>query len=150
MTDQGVRFSRAIVRPPADSFAGGLTVATLGAPDLALARVQHAQYCAGHRLQLFGFLGRGGPVIDFGHAPRVAGDFENRAFSASTELFSQADRAALGIKIIRHQLGIVRGKQRVAMIKVLSSSVRSANCGDCKNARIGSTSSAASACLRSD
>ena len=45
MTDQGVRFSRAIIRPPADSFAGGLTVASLGPPDLALARVQHAQYC---------------------------------------------------------------------------------------------------------
>ena len=44
MMDQGVRFSRAIVRPPADSFAAGLTVATLGTPDLALARVQHAEY----------------------------------------------------------------------------------------------------------
>lgn len=45
MTDQGVRFSRAIVRPPADSFATGLTVSTLGPPDLRLARVQHAAYC---------------------------------------------------------------------------------------------------------
>ena len=45
MTDQGVRFSRAIIRPPADSFADGLTVSGLGAPNLALARVQHAQYC---------------------------------------------------------------------------------------------------------
>ena len=45
MTDQSVRFSRAIGRPPADSFAAGLTGATLGPPDLGLARVQHAQYC---------------------------------------------------------------------------------------------------------
>jgi dimethylargininase len=45
MTDQGVRFSRAIIRPPADSYAAGLTTAGLGAPHLGLARVQHAQYC---------------------------------------------------------------------------------------------------------
>jgi dimethylargininase len=45
MTDQGVRFSRAVIRPPADSFADGLTAANLGTPDLALARTQHAQYC---------------------------------------------------------------------------------------------------------
>ncbi|MEO8635930.1 MAG: arginine deiminase family protein [Gemmatimonadales bacterium] len=45
MTDQGVRFSRSIIRPPADSFAEGLTASDLGAPNLERARVQHAQYC---------------------------------------------------------------------------------------------------------
>ena len=45
MTDEGVRFTWAIVQPPSDSFAAGLTTATLGAPDLVLARAQHAQYC---------------------------------------------------------------------------------------------------------
>lgn len=35
----------AIVRPPGDSFAAGLTSAGLGAPDLALARRQHQAYC---------------------------------------------------------------------------------------------------------
>ena len=38
------RFTRALVRPPGDSFTAGLTTAGLGAPDLALARVQHAAY----------------------------------------------------------------------------------------------------------
>lgn len=38
-------FARALVRPPADTFAGGLTQAGLGAPDLALARRQHEAYC---------------------------------------------------------------------------------------------------------
>jgi dimethylargininase len=37
-------FSRAIVSRPADSFAGGLTSAGLGARDLALARGQHDRY----------------------------------------------------------------------------------------------------------
>lgn len=44
--EPGLRFRRAIVRPPSDSFASGLTTAALGAPDLELARRQHAQYCA--------------------------------------------------------------------------------------------------------
>ncbi len=35
----------AIVRPPASSFAGGLTAAGLGAPDLVLALAQHEAYC---------------------------------------------------------------------------------------------------------
>ncbi len=39
-------FTRAIVCPPADSYADGLTTAALGPPDLALARTQHAAYCA--------------------------------------------------------------------------------------------------------
>jgi dimethylargininase len=42
----GVRLTSAIVRPPADSFAAGLTTAGGGAPDLARARRQHANYCA--------------------------------------------------------------------------------------------------------
>lgn len=40
-----MRLSRAIVRPPADTFALGITSATLGAPDLELAREQHEAYC---------------------------------------------------------------------------------------------------------
>ncbi|HET7065128.1 MAG TPA: dimethylargininase [Rudaea sp.] len=39
-------FSRAIVRPPAATFASGITSAALGKPDLALALEQHALYCA--------------------------------------------------------------------------------------------------------
>ncbi len=39
-------FTRAIVCPPADSYAHGLTTAGLGPPDLALARTQHTAYCA--------------------------------------------------------------------------------------------------------
>jgi len=39
-------FSRAIVRPPAATFASGLTSASLGKPDFALALQQHALYCA--------------------------------------------------------------------------------------------------------
>src|SRR5256885_14094154 len=35
----------AIVRPPAESFADGLTTAGLGAPDLATALLQHTGYC---------------------------------------------------------------------------------------------------------
>jgi len=39
------RFDRAIVRPPADTFASGLSEAGLGAPDVAVAREQHEAYC---------------------------------------------------------------------------------------------------------
>jgi len=39
-------FSRAIVRPPAATFASGLTSASFGKPDFALALQQHALYCA--------------------------------------------------------------------------------------------------------
>lgn len=35
----------AIVRPPGDTFAEGLTTADLGRPDLARARAQHEAYC---------------------------------------------------------------------------------------------------------
>jgi dimethylargininase len=38
-------FRHAIVRPPAERFADGLTTAGLGAPDLDLARAQHRAYC---------------------------------------------------------------------------------------------------------
>ena len=38
-------FTRAIVRPPASSFADGLTTAVEGPPDLRLAAVQHRAYC---------------------------------------------------------------------------------------------------------
>ncbi|MCA9764670.1 MAG: N(G),N(G)-dimethylarginine dimethylaminohydrolase, partial [Gemmatimonadetes bacterium] len=44
MIDPAVRFTRALVCPPAASFANGLTHADLGPPDLALARAQHAAY----------------------------------------------------------------------------------------------------------
>jgi len=40
-----VRFSRALVRPPADTFAAGITSSGLGKPDLALALEQHDAYC---------------------------------------------------------------------------------------------------------
>lgn len=40
-------FTRAIVRPPSQSFAAGLTTSGLGAPDVALAQAQHATYCRG-------------------------------------------------------------------------------------------------------
>lgn len=36
----------AIVRPPAATYADGLSSAALGPPDLALARAQHDRYCA--------------------------------------------------------------------------------------------------------
>ncbi|HKD19430.1 MAG TPA: N(G),N(G)-dimethylarginine dimethylaminohydrolase [Thermoanaerobaculia bacterium] len=39
-------FRRAIVRPPADNFAEGLTTVELGRPDVAKALDQHAAYCA--------------------------------------------------------------------------------------------------------
>ena len=45
MTDEGVRFTGAIIQPPSDSYAAGITTAGLGAPDLILARAQHAEYC---------------------------------------------------------------------------------------------------------
>ena len=38
-------FGKAIVRPPGENFADGLTTAGLGAPDYALALQQHAAYC---------------------------------------------------------------------------------------------------------
>ena len=40
-----MRFSRALVRPPADTFAAGITSSGLGKPDLALALEQHDAYC---------------------------------------------------------------------------------------------------------
>jgi dimethylargininase len=40
-----MRFSHAIVRPPAATFAAGITTSSLGPPDLALALEQHAAYC---------------------------------------------------------------------------------------------------------
>jgi dimethylargininase len=39
------KFRHALVRPPAASFAQGLTSAGLGPPDLQLALAQHAAYC---------------------------------------------------------------------------------------------------------
>ena len=39
------RFTRAIVRPPAASFAAGITASGLGPPNLALALDQHDAYC---------------------------------------------------------------------------------------------------------
>ena len=40
-----MRFSHAIVRPPAATFAAGITTSGLGPPDLALALEQHEAYC---------------------------------------------------------------------------------------------------------
>jgi len=40
-----MRFTRAIVRPPATTFAEGITSAGLGPPDMALALKQHEAYC---------------------------------------------------------------------------------------------------------
>jgi dimethylargininase len=40
-----MHFTRAIVRPPATSFAAGITASDLGPPDLALALEQHEAYC---------------------------------------------------------------------------------------------------------
>ncbi len=40
-----MRFTRAIVRPPAATFAAGITTSSLGAPDLPLALKQHEAYC---------------------------------------------------------------------------------------------------------
>jgi dimethylargininase len=39
------RFTRAIVRPPAQTFAAGITSSRLGPPDLTLALEQHQAYC---------------------------------------------------------------------------------------------------------
>jgi dimethylargininase len=38
-------FQRAIVRPPSENFADGLTTVDLGVPDFARALEQHARYC---------------------------------------------------------------------------------------------------------
>ena len=38
-------FRHAIVRPPGNNFAQGLTTATLGVPDISLALEQHERYC---------------------------------------------------------------------------------------------------------
>jgi dimethylargininase len=51
-----VRFTRAIVRPPAATFADGITSSGLGPPDLGLALEQHEAYCL--------TLGRLGLVLD--------------------------------------------------------------------------------------
>jgi dimethylargininase len=40
-----MRFTRAIVRPPAATFAQGITSSRLGPPDLPLALEQHGAYC---------------------------------------------------------------------------------------------------------
>ena len=40
-----MRFTRAIVRPPAQTFAAGITSSCLGPPDLTLALEQHKAYC---------------------------------------------------------------------------------------------------------
>jgi len=40
-----MRFAQAIVRPPAATFAAGITSSHLGPPDLALALQQHDAYC---------------------------------------------------------------------------------------------------------
>jgi dimethylargininase len=40
-----MRFSNAIVRPPAETFAQGITSSRLGPPDLTLAIRQHEAYC---------------------------------------------------------------------------------------------------------
>lgn len=40
-----MHFTRAIVRPPAATFADGITSSDLGRPDLALALKQHEAYC---------------------------------------------------------------------------------------------------------
>src|SRR5215213_266434 len=40
-----MHFTHAIVRPPAATFAAGLTSSGLGAPDLELALEQHEAYC---------------------------------------------------------------------------------------------------------
>ncbi len=40
-----MRFTRAIVRPPAATFAAGITTSSLGVPDLPLALKQHEAYC---------------------------------------------------------------------------------------------------------
>ncbi len=39
------RFTQALIRPPAENFADGLTTVDLGTPDFALTLKQHAAYC---------------------------------------------------------------------------------------------------------
>lgn len=45
MRHEGPRFSRALVRPPGETFSAGLTSGALGPPDVALALRQHEAYC---------------------------------------------------------------------------------------------------------
>jgi len=79
----GVHFSRALVRLPGAAFAAGLTEAGLGAPDLALARAQHAAYCAA--------LERCGLVLT---ALPAADDFPDATFVEDTAVV-RADTAIL-------------------------------------------------------
>ena len=44
--ESGIRFRMALVRPPSETFADGITTAALGAPDVSLALRQHGSYCA--------------------------------------------------------------------------------------------------------
>jgi dimethylargininase len=46
MSESHGSFRRAIVRPPAENFADGLTTVNLGVPDVGEALAQHAAYCA--------------------------------------------------------------------------------------------------------
>src|SRR5262245_4962019 len=46
MSERDAIFRRAIVRPPAENFADGLTTVDLGVPDVGEALAQHAAYCA--------------------------------------------------------------------------------------------------------
>jgi dimethylargininase len=65
-----VRFTRAIVRPPAATFAAGITSSGLGPPDLALALEQHEAYC--HTLERLGLsLARLAPDAAFPDSPFV-------------------------------------------------------------------------------
>ncbi len=57
-------FTRALVRPPAATFAAGITSSDLGPPDLGLALEQHEAYC--HALECLGLsLVRLAPDPDF-------------------------------------------------------------------------------------
>jgi dimethylargininase len=58
-----MRFTRAIVRPPGDTFAAGITSSGLGPPELALALEQHDTYC--RTLERLGL-----PVIRLAPDPR--------------------------------------------------------------------------------
>ena len=59
-----MRFTRAIVRPPATTFADGITSSGLGPPDLPLALEQHEAYC--RQLERLGIsVIRLGPDPDF-------------------------------------------------------------------------------------
>ena len=44
-----MEFTRAIVRPPSENFADGLTTSSLGSPDHHVAISQHEEYCAALR-----------------------------------------------------------------------------------------------------